>query len=148
MGDISALHKVFTFLEKWGLINFDPSNAEIAPAGIGAAAEEDNKEDEKWRIRVEEGAPHGVRVVAAPHSLKPLVPVPSPVVVGDGSGGRGRSGDVADSVVKASPLASYSDVYGKSMDPQRKESVVCDSCKEQCASGHYEYIKVFLCVFE
>ncbi|XP_075107964.1 SWI/SNF complex subunit SWI3A [Nicotiana tabacum] len=141
VGDISALHKVFTFLEKWGLINFDPSNAEIAPAGIGAAAEEDNKEDEKWRIRVEEGAPHGVRVVAAPHSLKPLVPVPSPVVVGDGSGGRGRSGDVADSIVKASPLASYSDVYGELMDQQKKESVVCDSCKEQCASGHYEYIK-------
>lgn len=132
VGDISVLHKVFTFLEKWGLINFDPSNA---AAAVGVPAEED-KEDEKWRIRVEEGAPHGVRVVAAPHSLKPLVPVPAPVVIGGGGGG-------VDSVVKVSPLASYSDVYGELMveKEKEKESVVCESCKEQCGSGCYEYSK-------
>lgn len=131
VGDVSVLHKVFTFLEKWGLINFDPSNA---AAAVGVPAEED-KEDEKWRIRVEEGAPHGVRVVAAPHSLKPLVPVPAPVVIGGGSG--------VDSVVKVSPLASYSDVYGELMveKEKEKESVVCESCKEQCGSGYYEYSK-------
>ncbi|CAN4089338.1 unnamed protein product [Withania somnifera] len=131
VGDISVLHKVFTFLEKWGLINFDPSNA----AAVDAAAEED-KEDDKWRIRVEEGAPHGVRVVAAPHSLKPLVPVPAPpVFIGGGGGG-------VDSVVKVSPLASYSDVYGERMvEKEKKESVVCESCKEQCGLGYYEYSK-------
>ncbi|KAJ8537046.1 hypothetical protein K7X08_035447 [Anisodus acutangulus] len=138
VGDISVLHKVFTFLEKWGLINFDPSNAET-PAAVDASAEED-KEDEKWRIRVEEGPPHGVRVVAAPQSLKPLVPVPLPVVIGDG--GRGRGGDrVVDSVLKVSPMASCSDVYGELMEQQKKESVVCESCKEQCGSGHYAYSK-------
>lgn len=141
VGDISVLHKVFTFLEKWGLINFDPNNAET-PAAIDAPAEED-KEDEKWRIRVEEGAPHGVRVVAAPHSLKPLAPVPSPVKIGDGGGGRGRGGNRVDSILKASPMASYSDVYGELMEQQKKESVVCLSCKEQCASVYYAYCKVF-----
>ncbi|XP_055825195.1 SWI/SNF complex subunit SWI3A isoform X1 [Solanum dulcamara] len=139
VGDISVLHKVFTFLEKWGLINFDPSNAET-PAAIDAPAEED-KEDEKWRIRVEEGAPHGVRVVAAPHSLKPLAPVPSPVIIGDGGGGRGRGGDAVDCILKVSPMASYSDVYGELVGQQKKGSVVCMSCKEQCVSGHYEYSK-------
>ncbi|XP_006347622.1 SWI/SNF complex subunit SWI3A [Solanum tuberosum] len=139
VGDISVLHKVFTFLEKWGLINFDPSNAET-PAAIDAPAEVD-KEDEKWRIRVEEGAPHGVRVVAAPHSLKPLAPVPSPVIIGDRGGGRGRGGGTVDNILKFSPMASYLDVYGELVEQQKKESVVCVSCKEQCASGHYEYIK-------
>ncbi|KAJ8554153.1 hypothetical protein K7X08_024831 [Anisodus acutangulus] len=142
VGDLSVLHKVFTFLEKWGLINFDPSNA-IDVAQVVVVVDEVDKEDEKWRIRVEEGAPHGVRVVAAPQSLKPLVPVPLPVVViEDGRGGRGRGGDgVVDSVVKVSPLASYSDVYGELMEQQKKDSVVCGSCKDQCGSGHYEYIK-------
>lgn len=139
VGDISVLHKVFTFLEKWGLINFDPSNAET-PAAMDAPAEED-KEDEKWRIRAEEGAPHGVRVVAAPHSLKPLAPVPSPVIIGDGGGGRGRGRDAVDSILKVSPMASYSDVYGELVEQQKKENVICESCKEQCASGHYEYSK-------
>ncbi|KAK4362758.1 hypothetical protein RND71_017999 [Anisodus tanguticus] len=141
VGDISVLHKVFTFLEKWGLINFDPSNAiDVVQVVV---VDEVDKEDEKWKIRVEEGAPHGVRVVAAPQSLKPLVPVPLPVVViEDGRGGRGRGGDgVVDSVVKVSPLASYSDVYGELMEQQKKDSVVCGSCKDQCGSGHYEYIK-------
>ncbi|KAM3319555.1 SWI/SNF complex subunit SWI3A isoform X1 [Capsicum chacoense] len=133
VGDVTVLHKVFTFLEKWGLINFDPSNA--AAAAVGGVAEEEDKEDEKWRIRVEEGAPHGVRVVAAPHSLKPLIPVKE-VVIGDGGGG-GRVGGV----VKVSPLASYSDVYGELVGVEKKESVVCESCKEQCASGYYEYNK-------
>ncbi|XP_060204150.1 SWI/SNF complex subunit SWI3A [Lycium barbarum] len=134
VGDISVLHKVFTFLEKWGLINFDPNNAELPVDAV--VEEEDDKEDEKWRIRVEEGAPHGVRVVAAPQSLKPLVPVREPVIIG----GRGRGGG-GDGVVKVSPMASFSDVYGELVEEGKKESVVCESCKDQCDSGHYEYSK-------
>lgn len=130
VGDVSVLHKVYTFLEKWGLINFDPSNA----AAVTNAPAEEDKEDDKWRVRVEEGAPHGVRVVAAPHSLKPLAPVKEPVVIGNG-GGR------VDGVLKASPMASYSDVYGELVEKQKKENVVCESCKEECGSGYYEYTK-------
>ncbi|KAF3665428.1 hypothetical protein FXO38_09616 [Capsicum annuum] len=105
-------------------------------AAVSGVAEEEDKEDDKWRIRVEEGAPHGVRVVAAPHSLKSLVPVREPVVIGDGGGG-GR----VDGVVKVTSLALYSDVYGELVGVEKKASVVCESCKVQCASGYYEYSK-------
>ncbi|PHT53507.1 hypothetical protein CQW23_07969 [Capsicum baccatum] len=124
----------FEYPEEVGLINFDPGNVAAAVSGV---AEEEDKEDDKWRIRVEEGAPHGVRVVAAPHSLKSLVPVREPVVIGDGGGG-GR----VDGVVKVSSLALYSDVYGELVGVEKKASVVCESCKVQCASGYYEYSKV------
>ncbi|PHU23599.1 putative serine protease EDA2 [Capsicum chinense] len=105
-------------------------------AAVSGVAEEEDKEDDKWRIRVEEGAPHGVRVVAAPHSLKSLVPAREPVVIGDGGGG-GR----VDGVVKVSSLALYSVVYGELVGVEKKARVVCESCKVQCALGYYEYSK-------
>ncbi|THG20912.1 hypothetical protein TEA_017401 [Camellia sinensis var. sinensis] len=119
VGDIGLLHKVFLFLEKWGLINFG------APA-----SEEDLGEEEsqgRWRVRVEEGAPNGVRVVAVPNSLKPVTVPPS---------GSDNGGEVVENGFKLAPLASYRDVYS-----EQKETL-CMNCKDRCESGHYECKKV------
>ncbi|KAM0004557.1 putative transcription factor MYB/SANT family [Helianthus debilis subsp. tardiflorus] len=77
VGDVSYLLKVFVFLEKWGLINFG------AVSSVNGADECDlggDGGDGRWKVKVEEGPPHGVRVVAGPNSLKP---VSVPVVSGD-----------------------------------------------------------------
>lgn len=148
VGDISVILKVFTFLEKWGLINFNvPGSNErnSCDGGAGTASfgsEEEEEEDWKRRIKVEEGAPHGVRVVGAPNSMKPIVqPPPPPAVAVDGGW---VVGEVGESGFKWPPLASYSDVYGELMleEEKKKGGFVCGSCKENCDSVHYEYTKV------
>ncbi|CAI9280582.1 unnamed protein product [Lactuca saligna] len=126
VGDVNYLLKVFRFLEKWGLINFG------APSPSSASGGEDNDlvtEDEegRWKVKVEEGPPHGVRVVAIPNSLKP-VSLPTTVSYINGS-------HLADSDFKMPPLSSHSDVYQELID------LVCGNCKELCESGHYEYTK-------
>ncbi|KAB2000190.1 hypothetical protein ES319_D12G215400v1 [Gossypium barbadense] len=115
IGDVTLLHKVFRFLETWGLINF------LAPPPPHEGSENDD------RVRVENGAPNGVRVVATPNSLRPLS---APVVKGKNSGD-----GVEESGVKLPPLASYSDVFG---DLKRLH---CGSCGDNCHSGYYEYKK-------
>ncbi|GMJ00114.1 SWITCH/sucrose nonfermenting 3A [Hibiscus trionum] len=112
IGDVTLLHKVFRFLETWGLINF------VAPPPPRERFESDD------RVRVENGAPTGVRVVATPNSLRPLS---APVVKGK-NGGDG----VEESGVKLPPLASYSDVFG---DLKRLH---CGNCGDNCDSGYYE----------
>ncbi|KAK3043216.1 hypothetical protein RJ639_002459 [Escallonia herrerae] len=112
VGDVSLLHKVFLFLDRWGLINF------------GTRPLDEDLEEEGWRarVRVEEGAPNGVRVVAVPNTLKPVSaspPVPSRVLVRDG--------------LRKPPLASYSDIYAT--------GVVCGKCNVCCGPEHYEYMK-------
>ncbi|GFZ03915.1 SWITCH/sucrose nonfermenting 3A [Actinidia rufa] len=118
VGDISVLHKVFAFLERCGLINF------CAPGG------EDPGEEGNWRVRVEDGAPNGVRVVAAPNpnSLKPVTVPP-----GGSDNGRGVVGNGFD----LPPLASYRDVYSE------RKGTICGNCKQRCESGHYECTKCF-----
>lgn len=144
VGDISVLLKVFTFLEKWGLINFNVSDNNEKNSYEGSAkaalfASEEEEENWRGRVKVEEGAPYGVRVVAAPNSMKPIIaPPPPPTVAVDGGG---IVGEVGESGFKWPPLASYSDVYGELM-LQEKKGVVCRSCKENCDSAHYEYTKV------
>ncbi|XP_011073099.1 SWI/SNF complex subunit SWI3A [Sesamum indicum] len=144
VGDISVLLKVFTFLEKWGLINFNVAdNSEknsyegsARTASFGVEEEEDNW---RGRVKVEEGAPYGVRVVAAPNSMKPIIaPPPPPSVAVDGGG---FVGEVGESGFKWPPLASYSDVYGELMQQEKKKALVCGSCKENCDSAHYQYTK-------
>ncbi|CAA0831763.1 SWI/SNF complex subunit SWI3A [Striga hermonthica] len=133
VGDVSILLKVFTFLEKWGLINFNAADSNNEKTGR-------DEEDEKWRgrVKVEEGAPHGVRVVAAPNTVKPVLPPPLPLSVAVDGGG--FVGEIGENGFKWPPLASYSDIYGELMQPQKK-GLVCGSCKDSCDSAHYEYEK-------
>ncbi|KAK6250290.1 SANT/Myb domain - like 10 [Theobroma cacao] len=114
VGDVTLLHKVFIFLETWGLINF------VSPPRPHEGSEKDDT------VRVEDGAPNGVRVVATPNSLRPLS---APVVKGKSS-----DGGAGDGVLKLPPLASYSDVFG---DLKRLR---CGNCGD-CDSEYYEYNK-------
>lgn len=120
VGDVSLLCKVFATLEKWGLINFG------APLPDGVETE---KEDESWKVRFEEGAPSGIRVVAGPNSLKVLSTPPS---VGN------ITAEITENGFKYPPLASYSDVFGESM---RQKKLVCGNCGEHCESEYYENTK-------
>lgn len=143
VGDISVLLKVFTFLEKWGLVNFNASDTNNDKNSYDGGVKMASVEEEgnwKGRVKVEEGAPHGVRVVAAPNSMKPIVPPPPPPFVAVDGGG--FVGEVGESGFKWPPLASYSDVYGELMLQETKNSVVCGSCKEICDPVYYEYTKV------
>lgn len=116
VGDVCVLRKVFNFLDKWGLINFSAS-----------PAPEKEGQREGPRVRVEEGAPIGVRVVANPSSSKPLV-----VSRGGGCGGG------VDNGFKLPPLASFSDVFG---ELGREKQVSCGNCLDKCDSKYYECTK-------
>lgn len=129
VGDLNLIYKVYLFLETWSLINF------TAPKDAEDAFGEDS-----WKIRVEEGAPHGVKVVANPNSLKPVTAPPvwsnAAAAAGDGVG--------VDIASRLPPLASYSDVYN---DILQRKKVVCGYCKGSCDAGHYECTKVFDFIF-
>ncbi|XP_047314638.1 SWI/SNF complex subunit SWI3A isoform X2 [Impatiens glandulifera] len=118
VGDVCLLHKVFSFLDKWGLINFGVLDDEERV--------EDVETEGNWNVKLEEGAPIGVRVVAVPNSLKPVC-LPQ-----DGSD---SSGNEVDNVVKLPVLASYKDVYGE------VKGMLCGNCKEVCESEHYHCTK-------
>lgn len=117
VGDVSLLRKVFLFLEKWGLINYGASSNDsgenLIPEG-----------DEKCKVKIEEGAPNGIRVVAMPNSLKPIS-VPNSKI----------SGNAVGSGFKLPPLASYSDVYS---DMTRQKELACGICSNKCDSCHYK----------
>ncbi|KAH8486668.1 hypothetical protein H0E87_025610 [Populus deltoides] len=120
VGDVSLLNKVFLFLNNWGLINFScEKNEEI---GLGSGNVD---------VRVEDGAPNGVRIVEMPDKLKPIS-VGSVQSSAEGSGGGGSG-------LKLPPLASYSDVFGELIG--KKKEVVCGNCGGSCDSGQYEYSK-------
>ncbi|PIN23586.1 Chromatin remodeling factor subunit [Handroanthus impetiginosus] len=145
VGDISLLLKVFTFLEKWGLINFnvtDNNDKEGEDGSIRTVSFGGEEEEESWRgrVKVEEGAPHGVRVVAAPNSMKPVVPPPPPPSMAVDGGG--VVGELGENGFKWPPLASYSDAYEELMQLEKKKVLACGSCKENIDSTHYEYTKV------
>ncbi|WOG89235.1 hypothetical protein DCAR_0208472 [Daucus carota subsp. sativus] len=117
VGDLSLIHKVFLFLESWNLINFNAPKRDDDDDYVGG--------EDRWNVRVEEGAPYGVKVVANPNSLKPVLPPPV-AVNGTGNG------------VLASPLASFKDRYA---ELAKVKKLVCGNCKGSCDSGCYEYIK-------
>lgn len=123
VGDVSLLHKVFNFLEKWGLINFSANLG--VNGGFGIEGEERSK------VKVEDGVPNGIRVAAMPNSIKPISPISAPPKVGDAGGG------VVNRITLA-PLASYSDVFG---DLKKDEGLVCGNCGGHCETGHYKYSK-------
>lgn len=122
VGDVSLLNKVFLFLNNWGLINFScEKNEEI---GLGSGNVD---------VRVEDGAPNGVRIVEMPDKLKPIsVGSVQSSAEGGGGGGSGTG-------LKLPPLASYSDVFGELVG--KKKEVVCGNCGGSCDSGQYEHSK-------
>ncbi|KAH7528191.1 hypothetical protein FEM48_Zijuj05G0046200 [Ziziphus jujuba var. spinosa] len=127
VGDVCLLQKVFRFLENWGLINFAASSSEGEIPVVG--------DDERSKVKIEEGVPNGIRVVAMPNSIKPISALPSV----------GNSGDAADNGFKMPALASYSDVFAELM---KHRGLVCGNCGEVCDSGHYKCTKddLLICV--
>ncbi|KAI4343581.1 hypothetical protein L6164_010915 [Bauhinia variegata] len=122
VGDVSLLHKVFIFLENWGLINY---GAPSTHTGDNLAA----KDEERCKVRIE-GAPNGVRVVSTPNSLKPISVPRNPRSTGDAVS--------SSTAYKLPPLASFSDVYG---DFMRQKELTCGVCSDICDSGHYKSIQ-------
>lgn len=122
VGDVSLLNKVFLFLNNWGLINFSCEKNEEIGSGSGNVD-----------VRVEDGAPNGVRIVEMPDKLKPIsVGSVQSSAEGSGVGGSGTG-------LKLPPLASYSDVFGELVG--KKKEVVCGNCGGSCDSGQYEHSK-------
>ncbi|KAJ3696979.1 hypothetical protein LUZ61_000684 [Rhynchospora tenuis] len=114
IGDVSLLHKLFRFLEKWGLINFS------------AADKPDEKEGQavQTRVLVEEGPPVGLRVLSAPIPGLPL---------------QGKALDEkkligGENSLRLPPLTSYSDIYGE-WDP--RTGSLCGFCGDRCLAGQY-----------
>lgn len=126
VGDVNLLHKVFIFLETWGLINF------------GATSDGDDlaevEEKEVSAIKIEEGVPNGIRVGAMPNSVKPIS---APTLVEDSS-------IVNGSGFKLPPLTSYSDVFS---DLLKQKILVCGSCGQHCGSRYHQCTKVLSCYY-
>jgi SWI/SNF related-matrix-associated actin-dependent regulator of chromatin subfamily C len=118
IGDVSLLQKLFSFLEKWGLINFS------------VAVKPSQRQDQavETKVLIEEGAPHGLRVL-----LAPTVAVPQGKTLGEKKLIGGENG------LQLPPLTSYSDVYDE-WDP-RKGSL-CGLCGGQCFGGQYKKMEV------
>lgn len=124
VGDVCFLHKVFIFLENWGLINFG------LPLADGDKTCVDGSE-EKSKFKIEEGVPNGVRVVATPNSIKPISAPPNVDV----------DLDTVDNGFRLPPLASCLDVFA---DLMKQKGLVCGNCGNHCDSGHYKHIKVHI----
>ncbi|KAG6589367.1 SWI/SNF complex subunit SWI3A, partial [Cucurbita argyrosperma subsp. sororia] len=120
VGDVNLLHKVFIFLETWGLINF-------AATSDGNDSEEVVDGDSPT-IKIEEGVPNGIRVGAMPNSVKPIS---APPVVED-------SAIVNGSGFKSPPLTSYSDVF---TDLLKLKILVCGNCGQSCGSRYHQCAK-------
>ncbi|KAJ1696647.1 hypothetical protein LUZ63_005159 [Rhynchospora breviuscula] len=114
IGDVSLLHKLFRFLENWGLINF-------------SAADKPNKKEAQaveMRVLVEEGPPVWLRVLSAP--MPGLPPQGKPLEEKKLIGG--------ENGLKLPPLTSYSDIYGE-WDP--RTGSLCGFCGDRCLARQY-----------
>lgn len=81
--------------------------------------------------KIEVGTPAGIRITAAPNSLRPIA---APPLVEE----RAESG------FKLPPLTSYSDVFSGFKKPD--DGLVCGHCGERCDSAFYQHNKVsFVC---
>ncbi|CAK9330316.1 unnamed protein product [Citrullus colocynthis] len=120
VGDVNLLHKVFIFLETWGLINF------------GATSDDNDftevEDGESSIIKIEEGVPNGIRVGATPNSVKPIS---APPAVEDGA-------IVNGSGFKLPPLTSYSDVFS---DLLKQKILACGNCGQHCGSRYHQCAK-------
>ncbi|XP_010523953.1 PREDICTED: SWI/SNF complex subunit SWI3A [Tarenaya hassleriana] len=127
VGDVNLLQKVFLFLKKWGLINFDASkSSDDTLVEI----------EEKQKVKIEEGTPAGVRVTATPTSLRPITSPPYTVDVNE---------QRPDTGSKLPPLTSYSVVFN---DLRKPYVLVCGSCGERSDSAHYEHVKSSISICE
>ncbi|XP_078441625.1 SWITCH/sucrose nonfermenting 3A [Wolffia australiana] len=115
VGDVGSIHRVFLFLDRWGLINFSVAD--------GGGAVEDSLG--AVTVAVEDGPPIAVKVVACPGSAKGFsAPAGVPPSVVDS-----RSG------FRLPPLTSYSDVFS---DCTPIAGRICGDCGDECFSGYYE----------
>lgn len=116
IGDVGALHRVFLFLDGWGLINFGVPAVEARDDGCTAVT---------VSSVVEEGVPAGLRIV------------PASAVAG------GTQGSTAggESVFRLPPLTSYTDAFG---DWVPGKGPVCGVCGNHCQHGQYEKTMVTL----
>ncbi|EOA28363.1 hypothetical protein CARUB_v10024568mg [Capsella rubella] len=121
VGDVNLLQKVFLFLDKWGLINFSPSLKKNDSSSLVDNA------------KIEQGTPAGIRVSAAPNSLRPIT---APPLVEE----RTESG------IKLPPLTSYSDVFSDLKKPD--DVLVCGHCGERCDSSFYQHNKSIVNICE
>lgn len=125
VGDVGSIHRVFLFLDRWGLINFSTSDGDrAAPAGVESGGD-------AFSVAVEDGPPSTVKVVSSPNSTKGLsaqLAFGSKVVEPGGS-------------FRLPPLTSYSDVFSQQTPLAGR---VCGDCGEECASGYYESQSVIL----
>uniref|UniRef100_A0A1D1XME5 SWI/SNF complex subunit SWI3A n=1 Tax=Anthurium amnicola TaxID=1678845 RepID=A0A1D1XME5_9ARAE len=115
VGDVAALHRVYLFLDRWGLVNF--------------SAAERTREDEGgpgvFPVVAEDGPPASIKVVRFPNAAKGVPPPPS------GS----KAGEEGVGSLRLPPLTSYSDVFGQRTPLAGR---VCGDCGEVCASGYHE----------
>ncbi|XP_062115887.1 SWI/SNF complex subunit SWI3A [Humulus lupulus] len=117
VGDVNLLHRVFLFLEKWGLINLGASSGD-----------EDGSEvlvEEGSNVKIEEGVPNGIRVVAMPNSIKPITAQAT----------LKNKTEPVDNGVKLPPLSSYTDLFA---DLMKQKELVCGNCGDRCTSGYYK----------
>ncbi|XP_050375830.1 SWI/SNF complex subunit SWI3A isoform X2 [Argentina anserina] len=119
VGDVTLLHKVFSFLEKWGLINFGATSGRSD--GFGTLGEA------RTTVKVEEAVPNAVRVGANPSDSKPVSATPVVMERGDGTASK----------IALPPLASHLNVFGD----VKTEKLVCGNCEGRSDSGHYTYSK-------
>ncbi|CAA7400555.1 unnamed protein product [Spirodela intermedia] len=119
VGDVGSIHRVFLFLDRWGLINFSTSDGDrAAAAGIDSGGG-------AFSVALEDGPPSTVKVVPSPNSSKGLsaqLAFGSKVVE-------------AGSSFRLPPLTSYSDVFSQQTPLAGR---VCGDCGEECISGYYE----------
>ncbi|RWR93433.1 SWI/SNF complex subunit SWI3A isoform X2 [Cinnamomum micranthum f. kanehirae] len=147
IGDVGSIHKIFRFLENWGLINFGvrPSDVYCGGAaenlgrfdsGVRSSDSDCNRGDEdevgpgRLKVVVEEGAPNGIRVAEFPNSTKVLAAAPAEAAVGS------ECEEVGEDGFRLPPLTSYSDAFGEA---GRKKG--CWNCGAVCISGYYESVK-------
>ncbi|XP_058093098.1 SWI/SNF complex subunit SWI3A-like isoform X2 [Magnolia sinica] len=135
IGDVGAIHKIYRFLERWGLINFGISS----PSDVGGDGDQavEDAGVPRCEVVVEEGSPYGVRVVEFPNSSKALA---GPTVEGDGEEGAegvgGGGGGSGGGGLRLPPLTSYSDVFG-----EVGRQNWCWNCGGDCVSGYYKSAK-------
>ncbi|KAH9329428.1 hypothetical protein KI387_001536, partial [Taxus chinensis] len=129
VGDVSSIHKVFDFLETWGLINFQaPSDSK---------SQSSNKD---FPPVVLDNLPNGIRVVTPPKSARHMM---SPCVKGKKFGRKVRVGEGAT-------LASYKDVFdlekatetkdgsemkSTGLERQSTSKLFCNNCRAECTAS-------------